>query len=177
MRQTMVVKIVFLAALAVAALATTEISFDDTPLDGRASDKIPARQNPGMELPAKTRLSDAELLQTHSRPLFSQNRRPFVARLPVVEQPVAAVEEPVADPPSSLPRRLVLLGTDVGGSPASVLVRNQDNAEVRWLKVGETFDGWTLSETAADEASFVCPGQQGDDCRYRLTLYSEPGGL
>lgn len=175
MRRMIIFKLGCLSALALTAFASSQTTFDAAAIDARGSDRSNAKQSSDAELSRKVALSDVELVQTHARPIFSQNRRPFVAKLQVVEQPVAIVEEAAAEQPSSLPRRLVLLGTNAGGSAASVLVRNQENEEVRWLKVGEAFDGWVLASTSEDQAAFVCQERQGDDCEYRLTLYYDAG--
>jgi hypothetical protein len=108
--------------------------------------------------------------------LFSQNRRPFVPKPQVVEQPIGQVEEAAVTQPVSLPRRLSLIGTNVGGSTPSVLVRNKESEEVRWLRIGEVFDGWILASAGADQAAFICKEKKGSDCEYRLTLYSDGGG-
>lgn len=171
-----VLKIVLLSALAAVAYTSSWVSFDAAALDSRVSKP---KADPGVTdvaVPGKVALTDAELVQTHARPLFSQNRRPFVPKPQVVEQPVAQVVEPVVAQPASLPRRLSLLGTNVGGSTPSVLVRNRESEEVRWLRIGEAFDGWILSSASADQVAFICRERQGSDCDYRLTLYSDSGG-
>lgn len=171
-----VLKIVLLSALVAVAYASAWVSFDAAALDSRVSKP---KADPGVTdvaVSGKVVLTDAELVQTHARPLFSQSRRPFVPKPQVVEQPVVQVEEAVVAPPVSLPRRLSLLGTNVGGSTPSALVRNKESEEVRWLKIGEAFDGWILSSASADQAAFICRERQGGDCDYRLTLYSDSGG-
>lgn len=174
MRLTVVFKLACFSALVVAAFASSQIAFDASALYERGAERsVPKVSADAAE--QTTALSDVQLVETFARPIFSQNRRPFVPKPQVVEQSVAVVEQPVVEPPNSLPRRLVLLGTNVGGSSASVLVRNRENEEVRWLKVGETFDGWVLASTSEDQAAFVCQAGQGNDCDYRLTLYSDPG--
>ena len=175
MRQTMILKLACFSVLAVAAFASSRLTFNTTAIDARRSDRITAIQSSDLGPSRQTSLSDVDLVETHARPIFSQNRRPFVPRPVVVEQPVAVVDEAAAEQPDTLPRRLILLGTNVGGATASVLVRNQDDEEVRWLKVGETFDGWVLVSTSWDQAAFVCEERQGDDCEYRLTLYADAG--
>jgi hypothetical protein len=169
----MILKTACLSAFVVAAFASSQLAFDVSAIDARGSDEVSAKQSSDMELSQKATLSDVELVQTHARPIFSQSRRPFVAKPHMVEQPVAIVEHAMAQQPGGLPRRLILLGTNVGGSAASALVRNQENEEVRWLKVGESFDGWILSSTSGDQAAFVCQERQGNDCEYSLTLYSD----
>lgn len=175
MRQALLVKAVVLSALGAAACASAHVAFDVTALDGRAADSSPARRDRHVERVAGAALSDADLVETHARPLFSRNRRPFVPPPQIVEQPDAGVEAAAVEPAPSLPRRLLLLGTNVDGRAASALVRNMDSEEVRWLRVGESFDGWRLSAMSADQARFVCQTFEGEDCAYTLSLYSDGG--
>ena len=170
-----IMKIGLVLALAVIAFGSAQLDFDTSAFDDRASSAKSANQDRGVELPGRTSITDAELVQTHARPLFSQNRRPFVPRPQIVEQPVA-VQEAVVEQPVTAPRRLLLLGTNVKGSVSSVLVLNQESAETRWLKVGESFDGWTLTVAAAEQATFTCERGQATDCEYRLALYTDAGG-
>lgn len=169
------IKIGLVAILAIMAFGSSQLDFETSALDDRASNAKSAKQDRGINLPGREAVTDAELVQTHARPLFSQNRRPFVPRLQVVEQPVA-VQEAVIELPVSMPRRLLLLGTNVRGSVSSVLVLNRENAETRWLKVGESFDGWTLTAAAPEQAMFICEGGQAADCEYKLALYADGEG-
>lgn len=174
MRVAALLKAGFVSVLGVLAFASAATVFDASALDDRAVDTRNVSQNRGFDLARKASLSDAELTQTLARPIFSPDRRPFVAKPQVVEQPVAHVT--VVEQPIIAPRRLLLLGTNVGGSVSSVLVRNQESSEVRWLKLGESFDGWVLTKAAADAATFVCEPQRDTDCEYKLLLYVEGGG-
>lgn len=171
MGQAVVVKFALVSALAVAALGSTQIHLETSALDMREANKsAPTRTS--VDLLTKAALTDADLVETHARPLFSQTRRPFVAKPPpaIEQQPVVA--EVVVEKLSELPRRLALVGISSGQS-ASVLIRNEESAETRWLRVGEAFDGWTLAEATADGAVFTCAGQQAGNCDYRLTLYPD----
>lgn len=168
-------RIALLSALAAAGYASLWTGFATAPLDRRGSNATADRSMADASRPARVGLADADLVQTHARPLFSLHRRPFVPRPAVVEQAVAQVEQPAVEQSVSLPRRLALLGTNVAGPVASALVRNKESDEIRWLTIGEVFDGWILSSASADHAAFVCRERQGNDCEYRLTLYSDTG--
>jgi len=165
-----------LLTLAAIGYASTWVSFDTTALDSHVSNVKTDRRLVDFGSPGRTALTDTELAETHARPLFSQNRRPFVPKPVVVEQAIAQVEQSVVEQPISLPRRLALIGTNISGPGVSALVRNTESEEVRWLKIGDAFDGWILSSTSADRAAFVCREKEGDDCEYRLELYPDPGG-
>lgn len=175
MRGPALMKIGVVAILAVIACGSSQLGFETSALDDRASTAKSTNRDRGIELPGREAMTDAELVQTHARPLFSQNRRPFVPRPQVVEQPVA-VQEAVVEQPVSVPRRLLLLGTNVSGSVSSVLVLNRESAETRWLEVGESFDGWRLTAAAPEQAIFVCEGGQAADCEYKLALYADREG-
>lgn len=175
MRSPTMMKIGLVAMLALAAFGSSQLDFDTSVLDDRGSNTKFSGQDRGVELPGRTSVTDVELVQTHARPLFSQNRRPFVPRPQIVEQSVA-VQEAIVEQPVSAPRRLLILGTNVKGSVSSVLVLNQESSETRWLKVGESFDGWTLAAAAPEQAMFICEQTQTADCEYKLALYTDSGG-
>lgn len=175
MRHAVVLKLALVSAFATAAVVSSQIQFETSALDDRDTEKSAAKHDSNLKFREKAALTDTDLTETHARPLFNPDRRPFLAKPPVVEQSMA-VPEPVVAQPASLPRRLVLIGTNAGTSEGSVLVRQQESEEVRWLTIGETFDGWRLTAASEDGASFICAEPQGGDCKYQLELYSETRG-
>jgi hypothetical protein len=134
--------------------------------DGNAK---PRPQDQAIEVP-QNGLLDAEIVDTYARPLFSPSRRPFVARViqPVENQDVEIVEE-VQSPRTQ--RNFRLLGVNLYGGTTTILVRNQETEEVRWLKKGEEFEGWILSSADQNGAHFSCLKQSSDDCSYDVDLY------
>jgi hypothetical protein len=176
MWQKGVAKAALVSVLAAVGYGSTWVRFETAavhirPLNAGADQRLPVI---GSRTPIV--LTDADLMESHARPLFSQNRRPFVAKPTVIEQPVAKMEQPALAQPANRPRRLLLIGTNVSGPAVSVLVLNRESEEIRWLEIGEAFDGWILADAGAYQARFTCREKQGNDCEYRLALYADAGG-
>lgn len=170
MRAALLLKSTALLGIAGVAFFSFSLNPDVTPL--RHTDRKDARkdQEKALDLPINGVL-DLEIVDTYARPLFSDTRRPFVAR------PIEPVENPEAEVPPEqaqaheLPRNLRLLGVNMFGGSLTVLVRNQETEETRWLKTGEEFAGWILSGANADGAHFSCRDQTAGDCSYDVRLY------
>ena len=81
------------------------------------------------------------------RPLFAPGRRPGVEE--AAPEPVAAPVETPMPEPDATPPDLRLLGTLDTARRQSALVALY-GGEPRWVPVGDTIDGWTLSDVGAD---------------------------
>jgi hypothetical protein len=168
-RAAALIKPLTLLLLASAAFASTGLQFDTSPIRDIAG---PKKHDPGALKAdgAQVSLSDADIVETHARPLFSASRRPFVARSLTVESPqVEEQAEPVMV--SQRHKSFRLLGVNLSGGSFTALVLNRDSEEVRWIKRGENFDGWVLKAADEESAHFECADGQGDDCKYDVDLY------
>jgi len=116
-------------------------------------------------------LSDAEIVETHARPLFNAARRPFVARaIAAIENTDNQMSEQPAET-AIVPKRLRLLGVNLHEKSFAVLIQNRETEEVRWLKKGDSFDGWILKSASNEQAQFSCLEQKSADCSYDVELY------
>jgi hypothetical protein len=165
-----VVKAAVLILLLAAAYASNGLQFDTAPVrqiaDARTR-SLPAAKPED----AQNALTDADIVETQARPLFSASRRPFVAR--VVSVDAAEVETAAAAPePVATPRRIRLLGVNIFGADFMALVQNQESAEIRWIGKGQEFDGWILTAADKESAHFACARDNDSDCRYDVDLYT-----
>ena len=169
MRARTIVKSAVLMLLLAGAYASASIRFDVQPI--REIGKPRERSMPIVASAAQpTTLSDSDIVETQTRPLFSASRRPFVAKVVVADN--AATETAVEAPPAVAPRRIRLLGVNIFGGGFTALVQNQDSQEIRWIDKGQAFDGWVLMAADKDSAHFACPQKQGADCSYDVALYA-----
>ena len=87
-------------------------------------------------------LSLEQLSATRERPLFSPSRRPPAPPPQVAEAP---------PPPPAAPPTLTLFGIVGGPEGARAIVRTQAGSEVLRLRVGDTVQGWEVSDIARTE--------------------------
>lgn len=167
--RTLLLKLSMLACMASVAILSLQTGFDATPATDPARKPKTAPRVPEGGEPSAT-ISDSEIIETFSRPLFSASRRPFVAR---DIAPVAAAEsQPVEEAQViARPKRLRLMGINAHGKSFAALIRNIETEEVRWLKQGEVFDGWVLKAANKDQVEFSCSEPLANDCSYKVMLY------
>ena len=93
-------------------------------------------------------LSLEQLSATRERPLFSPSRQP-PAPPPEPASPPEVAEAP--PPPPLAPPVLTLFGIVTGPEGARAIVRAQPGNEVLRLRIGDTVQGWDVSEIARTE--------------------------
>jgi hypothetical protein len=90
------------------------------------------------------------------RPLFNASRRPFVQ-----SEPPAAREPARAPPP---PPDLRLVGVAIEADRKQALLRTGQQPVARWVKEGESIDGWLLRSVRADVA-VIASGERTHELR------------
>jgi hypothetical protein len=93
-------------------------------------------------------LSLEQLSATRERPLFSPSRRPPAPPDAPAPPPQVAEAPP---PPPAAPPTLTLFGIVAGPEGARAIVRTQAGSEVLRLRVGDTVQGWEVSDIARTE--------------------------
>ena len=97
----------------------------------------------------------AEIIE---RPLFMENRRPYVAPAPVA---VRAPEPAPAPVEPDITEQISLRATIIIGEKRIALVQDLAVGKQRRLKQGESFNGWTLTHVETDGISM----QKGEETR------------
>ncbi|RWM12889.1 MAG: hypothetical protein EOR72_20450 [Mesorhizobium sp.] len=149
MKKIIVVPVAVLAFLGAVAFANYWIAEnppDTEPIvstGGERASSIPADLNTPTLLPLP------ELTQSLARPLFLKARRPWVAPPEPALQPVVAAVEPAAAPPVPVETvaelQLSLAGIQKDPDGMQALILTVGKRESRWVRLGETVDGWTVS--------------------------------
>jgi general secretion pathway protein N len=93
-------------------------------------------------------LSLEQLSATRERPLFSPSRQPPAPPAAPAPPPQVAEAPP---PPPAAPPTLTLFGIVGGPEGARAIVRTQAGSEVLRLRVGDTVQGWEVSDIARTE--------------------------
>lgn len=96
----------------------------------------------------------AEIIE---RPLFMENRRPYVAPAPVVvrePEPAAPVEPDITE-------QIALRATIIIGKKRIALIQELAIGKQRRLNQGEAYNGWTLTRVETDGISM----QKGEEVR------------
>jgi general secretion pathway protein N len=88
----------------------------------------------------------SEYEETVRRPVFTASRRPYAPPAPAPPPPAAAPE------PERLPAELRLLGVLIDADRRQVLLRTKQQPAGRWLKEGDSIEGWQLRSILADGA-------------------------
>jgi hypothetical protein len=97
-----------------------------------------------------------------SRPLFRQDRRPFVPPIAAPEPEIRAEPAQEDQVARDLPLpNLVLAGVNLGPEAASALVRDSDHETTGWLRIGDQVAGWRLK--AVNEAAIILERTPGDE--------------
>lgn len=97
----------------------------------------------------------AEIIE---RPLFMENRRPYVAPAPVA---VKAPEPAPAPVEPDITEQISLRATIIIGEKRIALVQDLAAGKQRRLKQGEAWNGWTLTRVETDAISM----QKGEEVR------------
>ena len=121
---------------------------------GRASQDVTALlpQREGDVPPLET------FVEIIERPLFTENRRPYVAPAPAVirePEPVVAPVEP------DITEQISLRATIIIGKKRIALIRELAIGKQRRLNQGEAYNGWTLTHVETDGISM----QKGEEVR------------
>lgn len=96
----------------------------------------------------------AEIIE---RPLFMENRRPYVAPV-VVREPEP---EPVAPVEPDITEQIALRATIIIGKKRIALIQELAIGKQRRLNQGEAYNGWTLTQVETDGISM----QKGEEVR------------
>lgn len=111
----------------------------------------PAELGVSSEVPSPELNMQGEQTDFVTRPLFLRNRRPTQA---------VVVEEVIPEPPVHLQEVSLegvgLLGVFASGGVGGAIVKLEDGTRSR-VYVGESVNGWQLSETSLRSAVFVAP--------------------
>jgi hypothetical protein len=100
-----------------------------------------------------------------ARPLFSAERRPYVA------PPPRRAKQP-APPPDQTALPLELAGTYLSGADSAALVQVSGRAP-EWLRPGDLIDGWRIDEIKQDQVQ-LRKGDQEQVLLLRADLAVEP---
>jgi hypothetical protein len=112
------------------------------------------------------------LVQSQTRPLFSPNRRPWVAAaMELVPEPIPTIAQPLAIEPIApvdvQPPDVVLIGIQKNLNSAKALLLKTGTADAVWFKLGQQIDEWTIG-SIENETVELANGHQ----RIKLELYS-----
>lgn len=99
------------------------------------------------------------------RPLFREDRRPFVP------PPAPPAQEPEMPPPvePDITTQIALRATIIIGDKRIALIQVHGNDEQQKIRQGEAFNGWTLADVQSDSISM----KKGDEVR-RIELNTGP---
>lgn len=116
----------------------------------------------------------AETVETHARPLFSWNRRPYQVReeaepevepaLPDMaeeEVPVVEIERP----------RLKLLGTEPVAQIPSALITLEETGTSSWFRKGELVIGWRITKIGTHDIELS--NENDESVNMNISLYSD----
>lgn len=129
--------------------------------------------------PAQAALArrNMQLVHTHTRPLFSPVRRPWVEPEPAVPEPATHAEivpEPGVEqaPGPTLPPapQVTLLGTQRTPQGTKALLLTAGDTDASWFAKGDDVGGWAITDIHADRIELV----QAEN-RLTVDLYP-PGG-
>lgn len=116
----------------------------------------------------------AELLETFSRPLFSENRRAYQAMEkpePEMEPalPVMTEEEP---PTLELERpQLKLLGTEPASKTPSALIALEEAGTSSWYRKGDLVVGWRITRIGTD--AIELSNESDENVHFNISLYPD----
>lgn len=115
------------------------------------------------------RLSDLTFVQTFSRPLFSPNRRKYVAPPPPKKQQAKPAPVAKSEPQKQeTPVNVQLVGISISGAYTKALVQTDLQPDPLWVSVGEKIGPWTVSEIGSGAITITA-----DDRVVSINLYPE----
>ena len=142
------------AILLAGNLTITMVDIDTSAVRVNASERRPQAKDASQATPAPEEDLTHYILE---RPLFSPDRRDFVAPADVVAAAPASVEQ--AAPPQAPTLQVRLLGTRIIRSQQAALLELADQ-DARWYPVGDAIEGWTIQDISGAGVMLVSGSSQ-----------------
>ncbi|CAN7655320.1 hypothetical protein LJR235_005053 [Pararhizobium sp. LjRoot235] len=114
----------------------------------------------------------AETLETYSRPLFSENRRPYQATVKTDMEPALRVMVEEEPPILELERpQLKLLGTEHTSQLPSALIALEETGTSSWFRKGELVVGWRITRIGTDDIELS--NENDANVSFNISLYPD----
>ncbi len=115
---------------------------DISPLQKNVKPWKPATQNASLKtIPLRSANSFTHITK---RPVFNQDRRPFVKKMVIVKKPKPVVRRVTR--PATPAQRLQLLGVLINATTKKALIGSSRDKKGLWLTESMTFQGWKIME-------------------------------